>query len=214
MSAINRRRHTGLYSKPESHEKMSIRSHVEMIGDAAKKAILEYAQMANTSEEPPESFIQHFCALELYRKTAWNVRIEFPARHVSGWNIDRSKFKHLSRDFRIDLVCFRQAGGLLEHLEMLVEFKRWTVTKDIEVDLNRLREIRGLVANGKSGDPQIGIYSVCVPHYSTLAEVEVAISNLENHYRTEHSESFMTREGTDRGAAGIIILDANNCLKG
>jgi hypothetical protein len=190
---------------------LSVEGHVEIIRDATKKAILEYAQMASTSEEPPESFIQHYCALELYRKQAWNVRIEFPARHASNWNIDKSKLIHLTKLFRIDLVCFRQAGGLLEHLEMLIEFKRWADTKDVALDLNRLREIRGLLMEARPEAREVGIYSICVPHYATLAEVERAITNFKNHYRPEHSESFMTKEGSDRGAAGIIILDASNC---
>lgn len=190
---------------------MSVEAHVELIRDATKKAILEYALMANTSEEPPESFIQHYCALEFYRKQAWNVRIEFPARHTVGWNIDRSRLIHLRKDFRIDLVCFRQAGGHVDDLEMLVEFKRWPFAKDVAIDLDRLREIHTVLMPLRPKARYVGIYSVCVPHYPTLAKVEGSITNFKSYYRVEHAESFMTNERSDRGAAGIVILDASNC---
>jgi hypothetical protein len=193
---------------------MTSESNIVLLRDAAKTAILDYARMARTSEPPPESFIRDVCALELHRKKSWTVRIEFPARHTAQWDVERPKLVHLSKNFLIDLVCFRQPGSHLVDLEMLVELKLWADVGKVLADINRLRELSSsLTETGKVTSSKLEIYVVCVPHYPTLAAVQDSISYFFRHYRFDRglAEPFLTGDDPHGAAAAVIILDANDC---
>lgn len=191
--------------------------HIALLRGATKKAILDYARMACTSETPPESFIRDICAQELHRNGSLFVRIEFPARDCAKWDFDRSKLKYLSKDFRIDLVCFREPGSRKADLEMLVEFKLWTDQADVSKDVDRLRELTSLltVADENSSDRVAG-YVVCVPHYENLKRVRGAISDFAKHFgfdrgSPEPGAPFVTGDYIDGPSAGIVIIDVNDC---
>lgn len=185
---------------------------------AVKEAIFEYAQMSRTEQEPHESFIQHIAARRIWRETGWVVRIEFPARDTSIWGLERNALVHLSRDFLIDLVCLEVQGGKTADLRMLVEFKRWTEATDVVKDVNRLQELLGVVARAnEASGTRPESYVVCVPHYSSLARVRKAISDLTNHFVFDPEDEFSAaafETGKEGGpAAGIVILDAANCMR-
>jgi hypothetical protein len=136
---------------------------------STKAAIMRYADMSETNEPPPESFVQHLCAINIWEQTRRIVRVEFPARDCAHLNFDRSRFEHLSRDFLIDLVWLRSDAESPAEIEALVEFKRWTAAKHVGRDVSRLRELLSyLPARNESGAKG---YVVCVPHYPNIAQV-------------------------------------------
>lgn len=190
----------------------------ELLFSATKKAITEYAEMSRTGEAPPETFIRDVCALALKNETGWLIRIEFPARDTLNWGVDRTKLVHLSQNFLIDLVCFAGEDKRVSNIEMLVEFKLWTRFDHVTRDVHRLREILGLIAQEDgSRVTAAGGYAVCVPHYENLSRVKRAISEFSGRFCFDVNDphtcaSFETGKAGGP-AAGIIILDAAECMR-
>lgn len=179
---------------------------------STKAAIIQYADMSNTNEPPPESFVQHLCAINLWEQTRCIVRVEFPVRDCAHLNFDRSRFEHLSRNFVIDLVCLRSDGQRPAEIETLVEFKLWTAAKHVGRDVSRLRELLrylpALSQNGAKG------YVVCVPHYPNIAQVRKAISDFSEHFLSQDDDAYTSEvfeTGSSGAAAGIVILDVERC---
>ncbi|QOZ78856.1 hypothetical protein XH83_27710 [Bradyrhizobium sp. CCBAU 53351] len=179
---------------------------------STKSAIMQYAGMSRTNAPPPESFVQHLCALYIWQQTGRIVRVEFPARDCAHLNFDRSRFEHLSRNFLVDLVCLRSEARNPDDIEALVEFKLWTASKHVGGDVSRLREFLSFLPAHEGGGAKG--YVVCVPHYPNIARVREAISAFSGRFRLpgddpHTSEVFET--GSSGAAAGIVVLDVQEC---
>jgi hypothetical protein len=187
--------------------------HEALLHRATKAAILDYAGMSQTGEAPPETFIRDICAIKIHQEKSWCVRIELPARDCTQWTIDRSKLIHLSKDFRIDLVCFRERGGKASDLEMLVEFKLWTDYDDVLKDVRRLQEMIELLSKAdKQLAERVKGYVVCVPHYESFQRVNGAVFEFSKRFElvqknNDENIPFLTNARSSESAAAIIILD-------
>ncbi|WP_154072081.1 hypothetical protein [Bradyrhizobium erythrophlei] len=185
--------------------------NIAILHQAIKSAIMLYAQMARTSEPPPESFIRDLCAVELHRNNFWAVRIEMPARDCAAWGIDRAKLQHLSRNFLIDMACFREHGGKSSDLLMLVEFKLWTNRDTVAKDVARLNELISLLPDNQG----VMGYVVSVPHYENAAKVREALEDFAEHFMLSREvaasgEPFPTGADILGPSAGIAIIDVRN----
>jgi hypothetical protein len=196
-------------------------SHIPLLQQATKRAIETYAEVAATSENPPEQFISHICAVELHNATSWTIRPELPAREcVDRWSLDRNQLLHLNKDFRFDLACFGKPGGELQNLQMLVEFKLWTSIDLIYLDFLRLAEASNLISK-KHGEifSKIGSYIVCTPHYATRKRVDDAIDALKGNsaklfrkFFFENTDPFETASSSSGlGYASVIVIDVAKC---
>jgi len=190
----------------------------ELISDATTEAIRLYATMAQTGEPPPESFLRDICAVQLFNKEGWCIRPEFPARHAAELFIDTSNgYKSLSKNFLIDLVCFRRTADQHEVPLFLVEFTLWTSIRKIAREFDRLKEFISLSAKPQS-KYRIKGYVVCTPHYETSTIVKETIEELRDNSKREFtrfdfhaSAPFQTGDHASGPAASVIVIDVGDC---